>query len=118
MKGKRSFDPILVNQLRDLPVIDVLDLLRLDWKVDRDFSPLKSHETIRLNVAVGSGGFELVVTGRRWFDTRAEKGGFGGIDLSMHLLKLDFVGAVKRLLSCQLERNSGLGRAVTDRSVR
>ncbi len=33
--------------------------------------------------------------GPKWFDTRAEKGG-GAIDLAMHLLRLEFVAAVKR----------------------
>lgn len=115
MREKRSFDQILLDQLRDLPVVDALELLCLDWKTDRDFSPSKSVETVRLNVGVGSGGFELVVTGTKWFDTRAQKGGFGGIDLSMHLLKLDFVAAVKKLSSCQLERRSKEGRAVEGR---
>ena len=50
-----------------------------------------------MNVAIGGGMVELLVTGPKWYDTRAEKGGGGAIDLAMHLLRLDFVSAVKRL---------------------
>ncbi|MBZ3343388.1 hypothetical protein IPR00_22095, partial [Xanthomonas perforans] len=42
------------------------------------------------------GVVELLATGPKWYDTRAEKGGGGAIDLAMHLLRLDFVSAVKR----------------------
>ncbi|WP_440525430.1 hypothetical protein [Serratia nevei] len=52
---------------------------------------------MRVNVALGGGGVELLATGPKWYDTRAEKGGGGAIDLAMHLLRLDFVSAVKRL---------------------
>ena len=52
---------------------------------------------MRVNVALGGGGVELLATGPKWYDTRAEKGGGGAIDLAMHLLRLDFVAAVKRL---------------------
>ena len=43
--------------------------------------------------------WELLVTGPKWFDTRAGEGGGGGIDLVMHLLGLDFVKSVKLLAS-------------------
>ena len=52
---------------------------------------------MRVNVALGGGGVELLATGPKWYDTRAEKGGGSAIDLAMHLLRLDFVSAVKRL---------------------
>ena len=38
----------------------------------------------------------------KFFDTRADKGGGGAIDLAMHLLRLDFVAAVKRLSSSRV----------------
>nr|WP_254176670.1 hypothetical protein [Pseudomonas aeruginosa] len=44
----------------------------------------------------------LLVTGAKFFDTRADKGGGGAIDLAMHLLRLDFVAAVKRLSSSRV----------------
>jgi hypothetical protein len=42
---------------------------------------------VRLYVSSPEGAaWELLVTGPKWFDTRAGKGGGGGIDLVMHLL--------------------------------
>nr|AZZ87198.1 Hypothetical protein [Citrobacter freundii] len=52
--------------------------------------------TVRLNVSIGGGGVELLATGPKWYDTRKEQGG-GAIDLTMHLFRLSFVDAVKRL---------------------
>ncbi|WP_045757465.1 hypothetical protein XACN24_15775 (plasmid) [Xanthomonas albilineans] len=74
-----------------------LDLLGLYWKRDPDFRPLKDKETIRVNVSISAGVVELLTTGPKWYDTRENKGGGGAIDLAIHLLRLDFVSAVKRL---------------------
>jgi len=40
---------------------------------------------------------ELLVTGARFLDTRADKGGGGAIDLAMYLFRLSFVDALKGL---------------------
>lgn len=72
------------------------DLFRQNFRGFRLTTP------IRLHVAVGGQVFELLVTGAKFFDTRADKGGGGAIDLAMHLLRLDFVAAVKRLSSSRV----------------
>ncbi|MDQ7731059.1 hypothetical protein [Halomonas sp. SpR8] len=93
-----TFAPELLTRLRSMSVVEALRLLELYWKRDSDFQPVKNQNTERLNVAISGGVVELLVTGPKWFDTRAEKGGGGGaIDLVMHFLRLDFVAAVKRL---------------------
>lgn len=71
--AKRSFSPELLESLRSMVVTKALDALGL-------------------HVAVGG----------QVFDTRADKGGGGAIDLAMHLLRLDFVAAVKRLSSSRV----------------
>ncbi|CCG39552.1 hypothetical protein [Xanthomonas citri] len=58
---------------------------------------MKDKATRRLYVSLGNGVVELLATGPKWFDTRADKGGGGAIDLAMYLLRLDFVSAVKQL---------------------
>jgi hypothetical protein len=83
-------------------VLFILDRLRdagkLFWRRDADFKPEKDVRTVRLYVSSPEGhAWELLVTGPKWYDTRAEKGGGGGIDLTMHLFRLPFVDAVKRL---------------------
>jgi len=76
---------------------EALDRLGLCWKQDPDFSPQKNPATVRLHVSIGGGVVELVVTGPKWYDARAQRGGGGAIDLTMHLLNVSFVDAVKRL---------------------
>lgn len=80
-----------------MPVLPALDLLELYWKRDLDFRPLKDQHTVRVHVSVDGKVFELPATGIRWYDSRIGKGGGEAIDLAMHLLRLDFVSAVKRL---------------------
>jgi hypothetical protein len=94
---RRSFDPAALDALRLMTPQQTLDRLGLGWKRDPDFSPTKNPATTRLYVTVGAGVVELVVTGARWYDSRAKRGGGGAIDLTMHLLHLPFVDAVKRL---------------------
>ena len=100
--AKRSFSPELLESLRLMVVTKALDALGLHWKRDPDFQPVKDAATIRLHVAVGGQVSELLVTGAKFFDTRADKCGGGAIDLAMHLLRLDFVAAVKRLSSSRV----------------
>ena len=85
-----------------MPLALVLEKLsndgKLFWRVDPDYVPLKDKRTVRLFLSSPSGAaWEVLVTGIKWFDVRAEKGGGGGIDLVMHLLGIDFVAAVKLL---------------------
>jgi hypothetical protein len=93
----RSFDGALLDALRSMTVAETLDRLGLHWRRDPDFKPIKNQSTMRLHVSVGSGVTELLATGPKWYDTRAQRGGGGAIDLTMHLLGLSFVDAVKRL---------------------
>ncbi len=95
-RAHRSFPPALLARLREMPVPDALNGLGLYWKRDPDFQPIKDKATTRLNVSIGGGVVELLATGPKWYDTRQEKGGGGAIDLAMHLLRLDFVAAVKK----------------------
>jgi hypothetical protein len=92
-----AFDPHTLAQLRDLPLSEALDHLGLYVSRDRDFVPIKDPRTERWFISAGAGVYELLVTGIKWFDSRARKGGGGAIDLTMHLLGLGFAAAVKRL---------------------
>jgi hypothetical protein len=95
---RRSFDPVVLDSLRSMTPQQTLDRLGLLWKRDPYFKPIKNQATVRLHVSIGGGVTELLVTGPKWFDTRAKRGGGGAIDLTMHLLGLSFVDAVKRLV--------------------
>lgn len=98
----RSFDSATLTRLRLVPLADALQALDLYFKPDRSFEPVKDSTTQRWMVSVANADFEMLVTGLKWFDTRSGKGGGGAIDLCMHLLGLDFVGAVKLLVRANL----------------
>lgn len=66
-------------------------------KADRTFIPTKDVRTRRWNICTERGDYEILTTGCKWYDTRARVGGGGAIDLTMHVLGLTFVDAVKRL---------------------
>lgn len=59
--------------------------------------PTASRLTKRLHANVDGHIVELVHTDAKWFDKKANKGGGGAIDLTMHLFNLPFAVAVKRL---------------------
>ena len=99
---KRSFDNATLCRVREMPLPVVLGALRdaglLSWRRDPDYVPEKDKRTVRLFVSTPAGAsWELLITGSKWYDTRARQGGGGGIDLAMHLLRVDFVQAVKLL---------------------
>ena len=96
----RSFSDALLAQVRAMPLAATLEGLGYHVAVDRDFTPAKDGGSQRWIVSTAAGASsELVVTGVKWFDTRAARGGGGSVDLVMHLETLSFVAAVKRLES-------------------
>ncbi|PLL22862.1 MULTISPECIES: hypothetical protein [Pseudomonadota] len=107
MMRRRSFSPELLARLREMSVTSALELLGLYWKRDPDFRPTKDPRTVRLYVSLDGGMVELLATGPKWFDARRGQGGGGAIDLTMYLLRLDFVAAVKRLEAAQAVIFSG-----------
>lgn len=94
---RRSFDQSLLSDLRAMSSVDVLASLATHIKADPTFAPCKDARTQRWHVYTEGGDFEILTTGPKWYDTRARLGGGGAIDLTMHLLSLSFVEAVRRL---------------------
>lgn len=114
--GRRSFGDEQLAKVRAVPLSQVLNKLhddgKLFWRRDLDFVPEKDRQTVRLFLSSPSGfAWEVLVTGLKWYDVRAGKGGGGSIDLVMHLLGVDFVTAVTLLLE-------GIDVAGKDCSVR
>jgi hypothetical protein len=71
----------LADQVRDIPLRDVLERY--------GFEPRREGTTLRAK----SLHHNIVVTGGRWFDNKANIGGGGAIDLVMHLGGVDFMAA-------------------------
>src|SRR6266850_355697 len=75
----------LAEQVRDTPLRDVLTHYGFDVK--REGITLRA-KTERHNI---------VITGSRWFDNKANIGGGGAIDLVMHIAGVDFSVACRSL---------------------
>jgi hypothetical protein len=88
--AQNSFDDETLAWVREMPLSLVLDKLRdagkLFWR--RDPTSSRRRTPGRCGFMCRRRGRGLGVAGDRakWFDTRAGKGGGGGIDLVMHLL--------------------------------
>lgn len=88
----------LVAKARAIPLLDVLEDLGYYVSRDAAFEPRKSKRTMSVFVSNDADVRELILTGEKWFDKRAEVGGGGAIDLVMHLEGLTFRRAVEKIL--------------------
>lgn len=95
---RRTFSRATLTSFREMPSEDALALLAIYYKADSTYVPVKDSRSRRWHARTARGEFELLTTGQKWWDTRAEKGGGGAIDLAMHLLQLSFVEAVNFLI--------------------
>ena len=93
-------DNLTLAKWREASLVDLLPQVATHAKKDVSFAPLGDQSTERWHVQA-NGEFELVMTGTKFWDTRARKGGGGAIDLVMHLWGCDYRGALRRLKACQ-----------------
>jgi len=76
---------ILANQVRDISLCEILKLH--GFTLQKEGLSFRAKDDAR----------NIVVTGFRWFDNKAQVGGGGAIDLQMHLTGTDFPTACKAL---------------------
>jgi len=100
--GRRLVDNSTLARWRDLDAVVVLLAIADHAKQDVEFRPRQSHDTTRWHASAAGLDYEILCTGPRFLDTRANRGGGGAIDLVMHLLGLDFTRAVAVLRDKQL----------------
>lgn len=86
-----------LTRWRSLDASVVLVQLADHAKRDSTFNPLKDKQTTRWHASVGAAEFEFLLTGPKYFDTRASAGGGGAIDFAMHLLGVNFQSAANSL---------------------
>lgn len=94
-----AVDDASLLRWRNLDAGSTLPMLADYAKRDPDFKPVKDLHTTRWHASVGRQEFELLCTGPKFLDTRADKGGGGAVDLAMHLQGLTFKQAVALLRS-------------------
>lgn len=90
-------DKVKLELLRSYPAKVVLAAIAEHAKLDTSFKPLKNSESTRWHASIRGKDFELVLTGSKFWDTRAEIGGGGAVDLTMHLTGLSFRMAIDEL---------------------
>lgn len=90
-------DKSLLLRWRELPAVEVLTALADHAKRDATYVALKSPFSSRWHARYGNREFELLLTGPKFWDTRACKGGGGAVDLAMHLARVNFSEAVRLL---------------------
>ncbi len=95
--GRRLVDNSVLMRWRALDAAHLLACLADHAKPDASYVPTTSLQTTRWHARFGSREFELLCSGPKYFDTRANKGGGGAVDLAMHCLGLDFKSAVSYL---------------------
>jgi len=107
-----KFSATELTIIREIPPLEVLKLLGWHIKQDRDYRPTNT-QSIRIHISKTFDDrhldYELVVTGRKWFETHTNYGSTGAIDLVIHLYKEFFIKAVERIKQARdgvlLERN-------------
>jgi hypothetical protein len=83
-----------LGRWRALPASLLISLLTTHAKRDVTFVPIKGKGTERWHDKVGGREYELITDGPKFYDTRANRGGGGAVDLVMYLHQLDFRGAI------------------------
>ena len=82
-----------IKRWRNLDATNVIVALAQHAKRDPTFIPIKDQSTTRWHVRVCDREFELLLTGPKYYDVRAEVGGGGAIDIAIHLCRIDFKAA-------------------------
>jgi hypothetical protein len=82
--------------------VDVLVAVADHAKCDPTFVPVKSASSTRWHATAAGVEFELVLTGPKFWDTRAKVGGGGALDLVLHLFGGNFQRAVAKLKAAKL----------------
>ena len=88
--ARRRVDQAQLQRWRELDAAEVLLSLAEYAKRDSTFIPVRNQMTSRWHATVEGRNFEMLCTGPKFWDTRAEKGGGGAVDLVMHLSNVDF----------------------------
>jgi hypothetical protein len=93
----KRLDQVTLARWQALPAAEMLLSVADHAKEDRTYKPIEGRTTTRWHATVNGSEFELLLTGPKFYDTRAKSGGGGAIDLLMHLTRSDFRGAVRLL---------------------
>ena len=83
-----------LERWRALRSVDVALAVASYAKADATYAPVGNAGSQRWHLELGEAVYELLLTGPKFWDIRANCGGGGAIDLVVHLLGCDFKRAV------------------------
>ena len=92
-----SVDETELRRWRALAANLLISLLATHAKRDITFVPIKGKGTERWHATIDGREYEFIADGPKFYDTRAERGGGGAVDLVMYLHRVDFRGAIQLL---------------------
>lgn len=95
-------DNSALERWRSISCESVLAKVADHAKPDTSFEPVKDARTTRWHACVRGQDFELLLTGSKFWDARAQIGGGGAVDLVMHVRQCTFREAVAHLRTCSL----------------
>jgi hypothetical protein len=99
----RTLDKSTLARWQALEASIVLCRLADRVKNEGSFKPTTACSTDRVHARVAGGEWEFLLTGPKWFYTRAGKGGGGAVDLVVHLRQLPFTRAAELLKESGLQ---------------
>lgn len=92
-----AVDNLSLERWRRIAAEDVLAKLAEHRKADPTYCPRTSSGTTRWHANLAGKDVEVLCTGVRFFDVRANHGGGGAVDFAMHFFDLNFSNAVALL---------------------
>nr|WP_315240716.1 hypothetical protein [uncultured Albidiferax sp.] len=86
-----------LERWRSLDAAAALNALADYAKEDASYVPRLSTKSTRWHVSVAGIDYEILCTGPKFWDDRANSGGGGALDLAMHLFGISFKKAARLL---------------------
>ena len=102
--------PLSADELMPLKTMHAEVALKLLWAhvvADQTRNPARDPDGKHLVATTRAGVFHLVVTGPKWFDVDAQRGGHGAIDLGLHVTGRPFLPVARLLLKALQSRDTG-----------
>ena len=92
----------MLNHWQSLDSLVVLKVLASYAKEDQSYVARRNSRSSRWHLQVDGKEFEILCTGPKFWDMRANAGGGGAVDLVMHLFGVDFKRAAEILTTRHL----------------
>lgn len=87
-------DETELRRWRALPASQLISRMAIHAKPDPSFVPIKGKATERWHANIDGREYAFIADGPKFFDSRANRGGGGAVDLVMYVQRVDFRSAI------------------------